>query len=83
MQLHQVGAATGGNTGALGARGASAVEDDSAPAQHEFRNGKLTRGRVYADTAVLRDTVDGRTTHRKLDVLLSQSGKRTGARLGP
>jgi ketosteroid isomerase-like protein len=24
---------------------------------YEFREGKLARGRVYADTAVLRDTV--------------------------
>ena len=27
---------------------------------YEFREGKLTRGRIYADTAVLRDTVAGR-----------------------
>ena len=26
---------------------------------YEFREGKLTRGRVYADTALLRDTVAG------------------------
>jgi ketosteroid isomerase-like protein len=26
---------------------------------YEFRDGKLIRGRVYADTAVLRDTVEG------------------------
>lgn len=26
---------------------------------YEFKEGKLTRGRVYADTAVLRDTVAG------------------------
>jgi uncharacterized protein len=28
---------------------------------YEFREGKLTLGRVYADTAVLRDTVEGIT----------------------
>jgi ketosteroid isomerase-like protein len=28
---------------------------------YEFRDGKLIRGRVYADTAVLRDTVEGIT----------------------
>jgi uncharacterized protein len=28
---------------------------------YEFSNGKLIRGRVYADTAVLRDTVEGVT----------------------
>jgi uncharacterized protein len=28
---------------------------------YEFRDGKLIRGRVYADTAVLRDTVEGLT----------------------
>jgi ketosteroid isomerase-like protein len=28
---------------------------------YEFSEGKLTRGRVYADTAVLRDTVEGIT----------------------
>jgi uncharacterized protein len=26
---------------------------------YEFRDGKLLRGRVYADTAILRDTVEG------------------------
>jgi ketosteroid isomerase-like protein len=26
---------------------------------YEFCEGKLTRGRVYADTAVLRETVEG------------------------
>ena len=26
---------------------------------YEFSEGKLTRGRVYADTAILRDTVEG------------------------
>ena len=30
---------------------------------YEFSDGKLTRGRVYADTAVLRDAVEG-VTHR-------------------
>ena len=29
---------------------------------YEFSEGKLTRGRVYADTAVLRDTVEGITS---------------------
>ena len=28
---------------------------------YEFREGKLIRGRVYADTAILRDTVEGVT----------------------
>jgi ketosteroid isomerase-like protein len=28
---------------------------------YEFSEGKLVRGRVYADTAVLRDTVEGVT----------------------
>jgi ketosteroid isomerase-like protein len=28
---------------------------------YDFREGKLIRGRVYADTAVLRDTVKGVT----------------------
>jgi ketosteroid isomerase-like protein len=28
---------------------------------YEFSDGKLTRGQVYADTAVLRDTVEGIT----------------------
>ena len=28
---------------------------------YEFSEGKLTRGRVYADTSVLRDTVEGIT----------------------
>jgi len=28
---------------------------------YEFSDGKLIRGRVYADTAVLRDTVEGVT----------------------
>lgn len=28
---------------------------------YEFSKGKLTRGRVYADTAVLRETVEGIT----------------------
>ena len=28
---------------------------------YEFSEGKLIRGRVYADTAVLRDTVEGIT----------------------